>query len=97
MRWPQPPWSSQLEVGRAIGIVTDVRDEPSVAAGVAATTDALGGIDVLVNNAGIGMRTVNRRFLTEPQPLLGRGARRVPDLFTTNVTGYFLLAARSLR
>ncbi len=28
----------------------------------------LGGLDMLVNNAGIGMRTVNPRFLTEPQP-----------------------------
>jgi NAD(P)-dependent dehydrogenase (short-subunit alcohol dehydrogenase family) len=27
----------------------------------------LGGIDMLVNNAGIGMRTVNPRFVTRPQ------------------------------
>ncbi len=29
---------------------------------------ASGGLDMLVNNAGIGMRTVNPRFLTDPQP-----------------------------
>ncbi len=28
---------------------------------------ATGRIDLLVNNAGIGMRTVNPRFMTDPQ------------------------------
>ncbi|WP_433288084.1 hypothetical protein [Micromonospora sp. CA-244673] len=27
----------------------------------------LGGIDMLVNNAGIGMRRVNPRFMTDPR------------------------------
>jgi len=78
--------------GRAVGIAMDVRDEQSVADGVAAALLALGGIDVLVNNAGIGMRTVNPRFLTDPQPFWRVEPDRFRDLFATNVTGYFLLA-----
>jgi gluconate 5-dehydrogenase len=78
--------------GRALGIVLDVRDERSVSAGVIAVREALGGVDVLVNNAGIGMRTVNRRFMTDPQPFWDVAPDGFRDLFATNVTGYFLLA-----
>jgi NAD(P)-dependent dehydrogenase (short-subunit alcohol dehydrogenase family) len=78
--------------GRAVGIAMDVRDEQSVDDGVAAASDALGGIDVLVNNAGIGMRTVNPRFMTDPQPFWTVEPDLFRDLFATNVTGYFLLA-----
>lgn len=78
--------------GRAIGVAMDVRAEQSVENGAAAALDALGGIDVLVNNAGIGMRTVNRRFMTDPQPFWMVEPDRFRDLFETNVTGYFLLA-----
>ncbi|HEX3841914.1 MAG TPA: SDR family oxidoreductase [Acidimicrobiales bacterium] len=78
--------------GRAIGIAMDVRDEQSVNDGVAAALKALGGIDVLVNNAGIGMRTVNPRFMTDPQPFWAVDPERFRDLFATNVSGYFLLA-----
>ena len=53
---------------RATGIALDVRDESSVCAAVDEAYERLGGLDVLVNNAGIGMRTVNPRFLVEPQP-----------------------------
>src|SRR6202034_2749252 len=56
------------------------------------TWSGLGGIALLVTNAGIGMRTVNPRFLAEP-----RGFWTVPpagfrDVIATNLTGYFLVA-----
>ena len=74
------------------GIEMDVRDEQSVAGAVGQAWSRLHGIDLLVNNAGIGMRTVNPNFVTEP-----RGFWTVPpdgfrDLIATNVTGYFLVA-----
>jgi NAD(P)-dependent dehydrogenase (short-subunit alcohol dehydrogenase family) len=78
--------------GRAVGVAMDVRDEQSVEDGVAAAIDALAGIDVLVNNAGIGMRTVNRRFMTDPQPFWIVEPDLFRDLLATNLTGYFLLA-----
>ena len=39
--------------GRALGIACDITDEAQVAAMVAQVRDAHGGVDVLVNNAGI--------------------------------------------
>ena len=78
--------------GRAAGVAMDVRDERSVDRGVAAASAVLGGIDVLVNNAGIGMRTVNHRFMTDPQAFWAVTPAQFRDLFDINVTGYFLLA-----
>ena len=37
--------------GQALALKCDIRDEEAVAAAVAATADAFGGIDILVNNA----------------------------------------------
>jgi NAD(P)-dependent dehydrogenase (short-subunit alcohol dehydrogenase family) len=51
----------------AVGIELDTRDERSVTSAVEQAWSELGGIDMLVNNAGIGMRTVNPRFMTHPQ------------------------------
>ena len=52
----------------ATGVELDVRDEASVQSGVEEAYTQLGVVDVLVNNAGVGMRTVNPRFMTRPQP-----------------------------
>jgi NAD(P)-dependent dehydrogenase (short-subunit alcohol dehydrogenase family) len=75
-----------------IGLELDVRDERSVQACVDQACDLLGGIDLLVNNAGIGMRTVNPRFLTEPQPFWRVAADGFRDVLDTKATGCFLVA-----
>ena len=76
----------------AIGSGLDVRDEGSVAACVDRAREAWGGIDMLVNNAGIGMRTVNPRFLTEPQPFWEVTPAGFRDVVETKLVGCFLMA-----
>src|SRR6185437_4217261 len=76
----------------AVAFELDVRDEESVAACVARARDAWGGIDMLVNNAGIGMRTVNPRFLSEPQSFWEVTPAGFRDVVETKVVGCFLMA-----
>jgi NAD(P)-dependent dehydrogenase (short-subunit alcohol dehydrogenase family) len=78
--------------GGTVGLALDARDEVAVAAGVAEVWERLGGIDLLVNNAGIGMRTVNPRFLSEPQPFWEVPPDGFRDVLDTKVAGCFLMA-----
>lgn len=73
----------------AIPCQLDVRDERSVAACIDRARDAWGGIDMLVNNAGIGMRTVNPRFMSEPQPFWEVEPAGFRDVVETKVVGCF--------
>jgi NAD(P)-dependent dehydrogenase (short-subunit alcohol dehydrogenase family) len=70
----------------------DVRDPASVQDAADTTVARLGGVDVVVNNAGIGMRTVNPRFLEHPQPYFDVSPEGFADVIQTNLTGYFLVA-----
>jgi NAD(P)-dependent dehydrogenase (short-subunit alcohol dehydrogenase family) len=78
--------------GGALGVELDVRDARSVLAAVDSTYEVFGGLDLLVNNAGIGMRTVNPRFMTEPQPFWEVAPAGFRDVLDTKATGTFLLA-----
>jgi NAD(P)-dependent dehydrogenase (short-subunit alcohol dehydrogenase family) len=83
--------ASELGAG-AVGIELDVRDVASVSAAVDRTYKELSGLDLLVNNAGIGMRTVNPRFMTEAQPFWEVSPAGFRDLVDTKVVGSFLVA-----
>jgi NAD(P)-dependent dehydrogenase (short-subunit alcohol dehydrogenase family) len=76
----------------AVGVELNVRDEASVGRAVARAWSELGGVDMLINNAGIGMRTVNPRFLTDPEGFWTVPADGFRAVIETNLTGYFLVA-----
>src|SRR5258708_4443827 len=83
--------AAELGAG-ALGVELDVRDAASVSAAVAMAYEMLDGVDMLVNNAGIGMRTVNPRFMTEPQPFWEVPPEGFRDVLETKATGTFLVA-----
>ncbi len=73
------------EIGReghaaAIAVQADVGQEDQVARMVQQTKDELGGLDLLVNNAGIEKQT----------PLLEMGLKEWEAVLQTNLTGAFL-------
>jgi gluconate 5-dehydrogenase len=83
--------AAELGTG-ALGLGLDVRDPRSVAAAVDDAFARLGGVDLLVNNAGIGMRTVNPKFMTDPLPFWEVSPPGFRDVVDTKVTGTFLVA-----
>ena len=74
---------------QARGTELDVRDAVSVSAAVDRVEELFGRLDVLVNNAGIGMRTANPRFLTHPQPFWEVPVAGFRDVLETKATGTF--------
>ncbi len=89
-----PERARELE-GRLPGVtavVADARDAASIEQGVAEAEQHLGGITFLVNNAGLGMRTVNPTFMTQPLPFWQVPEDGFRAVIETNLTGYFLTA-----
>jgi NAD(P)-dependent dehydrogenase (short-subunit alcohol dehydrogenase family) len=68
--------------GKAFATKLDVSDEQSVIAAVAAVEQALGSIDVLVNNSGIGIA----------KPALEQTATDWDAVMNVNLRGVFLMA-----
>lgn len=69
--------AAQLKAAGASIVELDVTSEASVKDGVTAAIDALGGLDVLINNAGVGVSGIQDTFTTED----------VQKVFDINVLG----------
>lgn len=78
--------------GVAVPVPVDVRDGDSVTLAVREAITRLGCVDMVVNNAGIGMREVNPRFFEHPQPFFEVEPAAFDDVIATNLRGYFLVA-----
>ncbi len=76
----------------AVPLALDVRDPASAHAASVEITERWGRLDLLVNNAGIGMRTVNPRFMVDPQPFWHVSPDGFAGVVATNLTGYFLVS-----
>ena len=76
----------------AEALAMDVRDAAAVEAAATELVDRWGTVDLVVNNAGVGMRLVNPRFFAEPRPFYEVTPDAFRDALATNLTGYFLVA-----
>ena len=73
--------------GRAFPVHLDVSDEASITAGFAEALAGLGGLDILVSNAGVMLE----------KPLLGTTAADYDWLMGVNLRGVFLVGREGLR
>jgi 3-oxoacyl-[acyl-carrier protein] reductase len=77
---------------RVLALAADVTREEDCTRLVAQALDAFGGLHILVNNAGRGMKYVSPRFLTEPTRFWEVDAGTWRTIVDTNVNGPFLMA-----
>ena len=73
-------------------LVADVTDPAAAETAVNATIGAFGLIDVLVNNAGVGMRAISETFNTVPTKFWEAPPEGHAAIVDANVTGPFLMA-----
>jgi gluconate 5-dehydrogenase len=76
----------------ALKLPMDVRSEAQVASAASQAMDLMGKIDLLVNNAGIGMPRVNPDFVADPKPFFEMDTEGVRDIIETNFIGYFTVS-----
>lgn len=84
--------ANRLGSGKAIAIAADVADYGQCEAAVTAARKAFGRIDVLINNAGLGMRRISETFNTEPTRFWKTDPAAWKDIIDTNINGAFNMA-----
>ncbi len=82
--------------GQVLPLAADVTTEDGCARAVAAAIERFGRLDILINNAGRGMKYVSERFLTEPTRFWEIDPQTWRLVIDTNVNGPFLMARAAL-
>lgn len=77
---------------KALAIVADAADAAATNRAVEAVVAAFGRIDVLINNAGLGMRLVSETFNTRPTRFWEADIDAWSRIVETNIHGPFLAA-----
>ena len=75
-----------------VGMVADVCSYAACEAVAAEAITRFGRVDVLVNNAGVGMRLISERFNVEPTKFWEAAPEAWKAIIDTNVTGAFNMA-----
>lgn len=78
--------------GNVLALASDVADRDAAEAAVAACRDRFGRLDVLVNNAGRGMRLISETFNTTPTRFWEADADAWRAILDINCNGPFLMA-----
>jgi len=78
--------------GKVRAMVADIREPAACERIVAETVDAFGGVDVLVNNAGVGMLLVSETFNRVPTKFWDVRPETWAQIVETNVNGGFRMA-----
>lgn len=84
--------AKRIGTGNALALVADVTDYAQCEAAVAAAIEAFGRIDVLVNNAGLGLRRISETFNTKATRFWEIEPEAWRDIIETNLNGAFNMA-----
>jgi len=84
--------NAELGARRVLALQADVTEEADCRRLVDEAIAAFGGLHILVNNAGRGMKYVSPTFLTEPTRFWEVDADTWRTIVDTNVNGPFLMA-----
>jgi NAD(P)-dependent dehydrogenase (short-subunit alcohol dehydrogenase family) len=89
--------AAEAGIDRVHPIVADVTLEEECQRAVDAALTRFGSLDVLVNNAGRGMKYISEAFMTEPTPFWEADPNAWRLVIDTNVIGPFLMARAAVR
>jgi NAD(P)-dependent dehydrogenase (short-subunit alcohol dehydrogenase family) len=89
--------AAEAGTDRVHAIVADVTREDECERVVEAALTRFGSLDVLVNNAGRGMKYISEAFMTEPTHFWEADPNAWRLVIDTNVNGPFLMARAAVR